>query len=120
MNQPKVKYQQYSFNITAIGQEVKIDVESDKLYARITGVNAILTDPRNKFSTLSLEINSKEILPLDFEVLRLLFREQVPFGYEYHSLEEKGGGSKIKGVYKDVNTGAAYPYTLTLSFKLEN
>jgi len=120
MSQPKIKYQHITFNVTAAGQEIPIDAETDKLYKNVTGLNVVMSDETNKFSELELEINTVELFPEHFEVLRLLFRNQVPFGYEYHELNETGGGSKVKGNYKDVSSGAAYPYTVTISLRLEN
>ena len=120
MSQPKIKHQLVPIIVTSQGQEIVIDAETDKLYNTVTGINAVMTSTTNRFSGLQLEINTVEIFPEKFEVLRVLFREQVPFGYEYHELEEKGGGTKIKGKYKDVYSGAVYPYTVVLSFRLEN
>jgi hypothetical protein len=120
MSQPKIKYQQITYKVTTAGQEITIDAETDKLYKKVTGVNIILTDVTNKFSTIEIEINTVEIFPENFEVLRLLFREQVPFGYEYHGLNEKAEGSKVKGKYKDINNGSSYPYYFTISLRLEN
>lgn len=120
MSQPKIKYQHITYKVESAGQEISIDAETDKLYKKVTGVNVIMTDATNKFSTIELEVNTIELFPDYFEVLRLLFREQVPFGYEYHELNEKAEGSKVKGKYKDVNNGAAYPYYFTISLRLEN
>ncbi len=120
MSQPKIKYQHITIQVNSVGQIVPIDAETDKLYKKVTGVNIILTDSLNKFSAIKLDINTVELFPEKFEVLRLLFREQVPFGYEYHELNEKGGGSSVKGSYTDINTGATYPYNVTISLRLEN
>jgi len=120
MSQPKIKYQHITFKVGSAGQEIIIDAETDKLYKKVTGINVVLTNQTNKFSTLELEINTVELFPSYFEVLRVLFREQVPFGYEYHTVNEKAEGSKVKGKYKDINAGAAYPYYVTLSLRLEN
>ena len=120
MSQPKIKYQQITFKVTAVNQEVPIDAETDKLYNHVTGMNIVLSDETNKFSNIQLDINTVELFPDNFEVLRLLFRNQVPFGYEYHELNEGGAGSKVKGKYKDVPNGGAYPYTVTISLRLEN
>jgi hypothetical protein len=120
MSSPKIKYQQIKYSISSIGQEISIDAETDKLYKKVTGINIVLSDARNKFSTIELDVNSNELFPENFEVLRLLFREQVPFGYDYHTLNEQAAGSKLKGKYKDLNNGANYPYNLIISLRLEN
>lgn len=117
---PKIKYQQFTLIIPAAGAIVPIDVETDKLYSKVTGVNVIITDFNNIFSLLELAINTVEVFPEDFEVTRVLFRNQVPFGYEYHELNEKAGGSLVKGKYTDVNSGAAFPYRVIISLRLEN
>lgn len=120
MSQPKIKYQQITYKVNTAGQEITIDAETDKLYKKVTGINVVLTDATNKFSTIEIDINTVELFPEQFEVLRLLFRDQVPFGYEYHELNEKAEGSKVKGKYKDINSGSSYPYYFTISLKLEN
>ena len=120
MSQPKIKYQHITFKVASAGQEISVDAETDKLYKKVTGVNVVLTDEQNKFSTLELEINTVELFPDYFEVLRLLFRKEVPFGYDYHTVNEKAEGSKVKGKYKDVVNGGAYPYYVTISLRLEN
>ena len=120
MSQPKIKYQQLTLTIVAPSQEVPIDAETDKLYKKVTGLNIVLSDSTNKFSTIDLDINNQEVFPENFEVLRLLFRDQVPFGYEYHELNEPAAGSRLKGKYKDVPTGGVYPYTVNISLRLEN
>ncbi len=120
MSQPKIKYQHLTYKVVTAGQEITIDAETDKLYKNVTGINVVMTNKQNKFSTIELDINTVELFPEHFEVLRLLFREQVPFGYEYHSLNEKAEGSKVKGKYIDINNGATYPYSITISLRLEN
>ena len=120
MGQPKIKYQQITLTVASSGQEIAIDFETDKLYKKATGVNLVLSDDKNKFSTIELEINTQEVFPENFEALRLMFRDQVPFGYEYHELNEPASGSRVKGKYKDVPTGGTYPYKVIISLRLEN
>lgn len=119
MSNPKIKYQQLTYMILALGQVVEIDVETDKLYNTCTGVNVLLSDDNAKFSTITLDFNGVELFPDNFEVIRLRFREQVPFGFDYHTINEPAGGSRVKGRYTD-KVGAVYPYTLTVSLRLEN
>lgn len=117
---PKIKYQQYSIDIPASGATVPIEFETDKLYSKVTGINVVSTGDKNIFSLIELAINTVEVFPDDFEVLRLLFRTQVPFGYEYHELNEKAAGSSVKGRFIDVDNGAVYPYKVIISLRLEN
>lgn len=116
---PKIKYQQLTYTITAAGQQVVIDVETDKLYKVCTGINVLLSDDTAKFSTFKLDVNNNELFPEKFEVVRLLFRGYVPFGFEYHLLNEPAAGSKFKGTYTDQGI-SSYPYNLTISLRLEN
>jgi hypothetical protein len=120
MGYPRVKYQHISYKVNAVGQEITIDAETDKLYETCTGINVLLTDELAKFSTVQLEINGQEVFPENFETVRLMFRPHAPFGFDYHRLNEPAGGSKIKGKYKDVAGATSYPYTVTFSFRLEN
>jgi hypothetical protein len=82
-------------------------------------VNALLYNPNAKFSFIQLHINGLEILPENFEILRIEFRENVPFGYEYLTLNEPAAGSKIRIRYID-KQALSYPYTVAFSFRLEN
>ena len=117
---PKIKYQQYAINVPSAGAIVPIEFETDKLYSKVTGINLVATSDKNIFSTIELAINTVEVFPDDFEMLRLFFRFQVPFGYEYHELNEKAGGSLVKGKYTDIDSGATFPYKVIISLRLEN
>ena len=120
MGYPKIKYQHITFKVVTPSQEIIIDAETDKLYNTCTGINVLLTDENAKFSTIQLDMNGQEVFPENFEVLRLQFRQHAPFGFDYHSLKEPAGGSKLKGKYKDVLGVLIYPYFVTLSLRLEN
>lgn len=119
---PVIKYQLLNFTVNTADEEIKIEAETDKLYNTCTGINILLTDESAKFSTLELDINNREVFPEQFEVMRIAFREAAPFGYDFHTLNEPAGGSKIKGVYtdKDPTGNTNYPYTFTIAFRLEN
>lgn len=119
MSLSTIKYQQLSYTVEKAGQEITIDAETDKLYAKCTGINAVISNEAAKYSHLQLKINSKEIFPENWEILRVKFPEGSPFGYEYSLLDEPAAGSKISGKYTD-KAQAVYPYTLTISLRLEN
>lgn len=120
MSKPKIKYQHITFAISSAGQIYNIDAETDKLYNTCTGVNVLLTDNNARFSTVQLDINGTEVFPENFEIIRIRFRPNAPFGYDYHGLKEPAGGSKIKGKYTDIPGAVSYPYTVSMSFRLEN
>lgn len=120
MGLPKIRYQQITLIVNASGDKVPIDAETDKLYNTVTGINVLLTDDNPIFSTFHLDINSQEVFPEKFEVYRVLFRQHVAFGYDYHHLNEPAGGSKLKGTYTDIDGGGSYPYKVVITLRLEN
>jgi hypothetical protein len=119
MPQPKIKYQQLTITITSTGQNIPVELETDKLYNTLTGINLVLTDETAKFSTLKMDVNNTEVLPDNFEVLRIRFRDQSPFGFDYHQLNETASGSKLKVSYTDKG-GTTFPYRVIFSFRYEN
>jgi hypothetical protein len=126
MARQRIKYQQVAFKIGGPGERIPLEIETDRLYKRITGINVVTTGPViSKFSKLYMDIDGIEIFPKDFEVLRILFRELVPFGFDYHELNEKAEGSRIKFEYQDIfqppmPIPPPYPYTVVISLRLEN
>lgn len=126
MARQRIKYQQVIIRINGPGQTIPQEIETDRLYKRLTGINVISNGPAaSKFSTLSMDLDSAEVFPKDFEVLRLLFRESVPFGFDYHELNEKAEGSRIKFEYRDFPPSPMplplpYPYNVVISLRLEN
>ena len=119
-----------TYAVTTPGQQVNIDVETDKLYNTCTGINVLISADSAKFSHFQLDINNQEVFPANFEVIRVLFRGTAPFGFDYHRLSEPAAGSKVKGKYTDSGTNtegrtsegrtSIYPYNLTISLRLEN
>ena len=79
----------------------------------------MLTDNNARFSTIELDINNQEVFPEHFEMIRIRFRPNAPFGFDYQTLNEPAGGSKVKGKYID-KPGANYPYSVTIALRLEN
>lgn len=126
MARQRIKYQQVVFKIAAPNERVGLEVETDRLYKRVTGINVVSNGPAgSKFSKLYMDIDGVEIFPRDFEILRILFRDSVPFGFDYHELNEKAEGSRIKLEYQDtlalpMPQPFPYPYTVVVSLRLEN
>jgi hypothetical protein len=117
-----IKYQIIKVNVPSQGAVVNINVNSDKLYKRITGI--AITTPYSTFllnmSSLSLQVNDKEIFPDDFEIRLLTFSEAVPVNERFYQLDEPADGSTIKGKFKDSNySNNTFPYTVNLYLKLE-
>lgn len=117
-----IKYQIIKIVVPSQGAMVNINVNSDKLYRKITGL--IITTPYPvpylNMSTLSLQLNDKEIFPDDFEVRLLTTDQSTPVNERFFLLDEPADGSTIKGKYKDGNLGnVTYPHTVNLYLKLE-
>lgn len=126
MARQRIKYQQVVIKVLAAGERYPVEFETDRLYKKVTGINVVSNgDPGSKFSKLYMDIDGVEIFPRDFEVLRVLFRELVPFGFDYHELNEKAEGSRVKFEYIDIPplqmpNPSPYPYVVVISLRLEN
>jgi hypothetical protein len=126
MARQKIKYQQVIVKVNGPAEIIPIELETDRLYKRVTGINVVSSGATSsKFSKLYMDIDSVEIFPRDFELLRILFRELVPFGFDYHELDEKAEGSRVKFEYRDIPPTPMpnpfpYPYTVVISLRLEN
>ena len=117
-----IKYQIIKVTVPNEGAMVNINVNSDKLYKKITGMT--ITTPSNapnlNMSTLSLQVNDKEIFPDDFEIRLLTCDQSVPVNERFYVLDEIADGSTVKGKFKDGNVGGiTFPYTVNLYLKLE-
>lgn len=121
MGKPSVKIQLIYITVNNPGDVIPIDTATDKLYNTVTGINILLlNNSPNMFSEINLEIDAVEVFPPGFEVIRAMLRTNVPLDYDSKTLNEKGGGSSIKGSYTDVDSGASFPYTVSIALRLEN
>ena len=117
-----IKYQIIKVTVPAAEAVVNINVNSDKLYKKITGmtITTPFTVPYLNMSSLSLQVNDKEIFPDDFEVRLLTCDQAVPVNERFYLLNEVADGSTIKGKYKDNNpSNGVFPYTVNIYLKLE-
>ncbi len=125
-----IKYQIIKVTVPNEGAVVNINMNSDKLYKKISGL--IITTPYQvpylNMSTLSLLVNDKEIFPDDFEVKLLTTDQSTPVNERFYLLDEPADGSTIKGKYKDGSTGnmnimstgnVNYPHIVNIYLKLE-
>jgi hypothetical protein len=123
MEKPKaIKYQLVKLQVTKKGDMVNINTSSDKLYKRITGIliTAPWITPSVNWSTITLQINDKEIFPDDFEARLITFEQMVPANERFFLLDEPADGSTIKGRYTDIGDFALeYPHTVRIYFRLE-
>lgn len=117
-----IKYQIIKVTVPTQGAVVNINVNSDKLYKKITGmtVTTPYPVPYLNMSTLSLQVNDKEIFPDDFEVKLITSDQSTPVNERFYLLDEPADGSTIKGKYKDGNPGNIdYPHIVNIYLKLE-
>jgi hypothetical protein len=118
-----IKYQIIKVAVPAAGASVSINTSSDKLYKRITGILVTMPYmvPFMNMSTLSLQINDREIFPDDFEAKLISFDSTVATNERFYQLDEPADGSTIKGRYTDIsNSFVDFPYTLHIYLRLED
>ncbi|HEY4785960.1 MAG TPA: hypothetical protein VIH57_07920 [Bacteroidales bacterium] len=119
-----IKYQILKVTVPSAGETVNINVTTDKMYKKITGILASFPFYISflQKSTLSLSINDKEIFPDEFEVKLISFGPGVPTNELFYLLDEEANGSTIKGKFKDGTDalGFPYPYTVIIYLRLED
>lgn len=118
-----IKYQIIKVTVTAEGETVSFNVNTDKMYKKITGILASFPFYISflQKSTLFLSINDKEIFPDDFEAKLISFGPGISANDMFYLLNEEANGSTIKGKFKDGTDalGFPYPYTMNLYLRLE-
>jgi len=117
-----IKYQIIKVTVPSAGASVNINTSSDKLYKKITGILITMPYmvPYMNMSTLSLQINDREIFPDDFEAKLISFDSTVATNERFYQLDETADGSTIKGRYTDISNGFVdLPYTLHIYLRLE-
>lgn len=117
-----IKYQIIKVVVPSQGAVVNFNVNSDKLYRKITGFTLTVPyiAPYLNMSSLSLQVNEKEIFPEDFEVRLLTPDQAVPVNERFYLLDEVADGSTIKGKYKDGNVNMTdYPHAVCIYLRLE-
>lgn len=118
-----IKYQIIKVPVPSAGAIVNINTSSDKLYKRITGILVTMPFmvPYMNMSTLSLQINDREIFPDEFEAKLISFDSAVATNERFYQLDETADGSTIKGRYTDIsNNFVDFPYTLNVYLRLED
>lgn len=117
-----IKYQIIKVTVPNEGAVVNINLNSDKLYKKISGliISTPYQMPYLNMSTLSLQVNDKEIFPDDFEVKLLTTDQSTPVNERFYLMDEPADGSTIKGKFKDGYTGGIYyPHIVNIYLKLE-
>jgi hypothetical protein len=118
-----IKYQIVKVTVNAPGATVNINVTTDKMYKKITGI--LISFPFYAYfaqrSWLSLFINDKEIFPEEFDAKLISYGIGVPVNDMFYQMDEEALGSTIKGKFKDGGEtfGFPYPYSANLYLRLE-
>ena len=118
-----IKYQIVKVVVPQENAMVNINFNTDRLYKRITGI--LVSFPFHIWflhkSTLSLQINDKEIFPDEFEAKLISYGLGIATNELFYQLDEEALGSTIKGKFKDAGeiTAIVYPYTMNLYLRLE-
>lgn len=123
-NVKAIKYQIIKVTVPAPGETVNINLTSDKMYKKITGI--LVSFPFYAFflqkSCLSFSINDKEIFPEEFEVKLISYGLGIPANELFYLLNEEANGSTIKGKFRDAGDmmGFPYPFTANIYLRLED
>ncbi len=124
-----IKYQQVLIVVDEAGAAIEINVNSDKLYAQITGIALELPYNSNYFqSRLQLSIAGEELFPSLFEAKRICSSQDVApddrfyTGTKENPLQDEAKGSLVTGLFTDggLDTDVTYPYVAVLYLRLEN
>jgi hypothetical protein len=119
-----VKYQIIRITVPARGETVNINVTTDRMYKRITGI--LVCFPFYAYflqrSSMSLLINDKEIFPEEFDVKLISYGVGIPPNEMFYQVDEEASGSTIKAKFKDSGDtmGFPYPYSANLYLRLED
>ena len=122
-NKKAIKYQIVKVTVNVAGETININVTTDKMYKKITGI--LVSFPYHVWflhkSCLSLQINDKEIFPDDFEVKLVTYGMGIPTNELFYQVDEEANGSTIKGKFRDGGEmlGISFPYTANIYLRLE-
>ena len=114
-------YQIFSASITS-GLTKTFSGNLNILYKKATGIYAVISDATG--ATLSkftkFQIDNDDVFPENFEVLLITSGTDVPPDDRFLKLDERAENSPVEMTYVDGTKGTAYPYTLSIYFRLEN
>jgi hypothetical protein len=117
-----IKYQIIKILVPERGGTVSINVTTDRMYKKITGI--LMCFPFYAYfaqlSSMSLQINDREIFPEDFDVKLISYGYGVPPNEMFYLLDEEAAGSTIKAKDGGENMGFPTPYTANLYLRLED
>jgi hypothetical protein len=124
------KFQQIRVNVTAPGDILRFNAQTDKQYSRIRGIYVSLPEERLvPGSLLGLKVNNQDIFEDVHEVKLLTSGNQVSPNQKFFFFEEHldAAGSTVEGRYTDGqpaaengNSAYGYPYAVKIYLWLTN
>lgn len=116
-----IKYQLLKIPIPQAGDSVKFNVDTDKMFKRITGLYGSLPEEKAiEGSLFELKVADKEIFPEEFEFKIISTNLSVsPNRRFYDKINEEAAGNKVDGRFKDGGKASVYPYVAKLYLRLE-
>jgi hypothetical protein len=124
------KFQQIRVNVTAPGDILRFNAQTDKQYSRIRGIYVSLPEERLvPGSLLGLKVNNQDIFEDVHEVKLLTSGNQVAPNQKFFFFEEHldAAGSTVEGRYTDGqpaaengNSAYGYPYAVKIYLWLTN
>jgi hypothetical protein len=116
------KFQQIRVRVTDFGESVRINVQTDKQYAKIRGIFVSLPDEQLLMgSLLGLRVNNQEVFEDAYEVKLITSGHQVAPNKKFFFFEEhlEAGGSAIEGKFTDGGEGVFSSNTAKLQLMRE-
>ena len=124
------KFQQIRVNVTAPGDILRFNAQTDKQYSRIRGIYVSLPEERLvPGSLLGLKVNNQDIFEDVHEVKLITSGNQVAPNQKFFFFEEHldAAGSTVEGRYTDGqpavengNSAYGYPYAVKIYLWLTN
>ena len=125
------KFQQLRINVSAPGDAIRFNAQTDKQYSRIRGIYVSLPEDRLvPGSLLGLKVNNQEVLEDQHEVKLLTSGNQVAPNQKFFFFEEHldAAGSAVEGRFTDgqpvISQGGGqaygYPYEAKIYLWLSN
>jgi hypothetical protein len=119
-----IRYQKVSLTIPLATNVISaVNVTTDKLYQRVTGIYATCSDATgmNNSTFDKFDIDNQEIYPTGFEAKLISTGQEVPPNDKFdHDINERANQSAVAITYRDGGAGTAYPYTVNFYLRLEN
>src|ERR1051326_8470539 len=119
-----IKYQLVPITISGAGVTGSNEVDTDKLYERVTGIGVTATDDKGLSGATfkKFTIDRQEIYPEGHELRMINTGNDLSPNDKYDDdIDDQAQASKVSVSVTDGSiAGTAYPYTVTVYLRLEN